>query len=68
MKRDQFLSDLRRWCRKQGKDFSVDMQSGKGSHIKLCVDGRKTIVKGGELSPVYIKLILKQLELPADII
>jgi hypothetical protein len=35
MKRDRFLSDLRRYCRKNGIVFDVDSIAGKGGHAKV---------------------------------
>ena len=66
MKREQLLSALRRWCRKNGRSFEVDVVGGKGSHIKVYIDRVGTIVKDGELSPLYVQLVLKQLGLPKD--
>jgi hypothetical protein len=68
MKREQFLSALRRWCRTNDRAFRVDTVAGKGSHIKVYVDDRGTIVKGGELSPIYVQLVLKQLGLPKGVL
>ena len=56
MKREQLLSALRRWCRRNGRALRVDTVAGKGSHIKVYVGGKATIVKSGELSPVYVQL------------
>jgi hypothetical protein len=39
---------------------------GKGSHVRLTVNGRTTTIKSGELSPAYVALLLKQLGLPRD--
>lgn len=66
MKREQLLSALRRWCRCNGRSLRIDTVAGKGSHIKVYVDGKATIVKDGELSPIYTQLILKQLGIPKD--
>jgi hypothetical protein len=66
MKREQLLSALRRWCRRNGHSLRIDTVAGKGSHIKVHVNGRATIVKAGELSPIYVQLILKQLDIPRD--
>ncbi|MCW5717285.1 MAG: hypothetical protein KIS68_05590 [Bauldia sp.] len=66
MKREQLFSALRRWCRKNGMALEVDTLGGKGSHVKIHVGGRATIVKAGELSPVYVEVILKQLGVPKD--
>lgn len=64
MKRERLLSALRRWCRRNGHSLRIDTAAGKGSHIKVYVNGRATIVKDGELSPIYVQLILKQLGIP----
>ncbi len=64
MTRGRFLRRLRKYCRKLGLSISVEESRGKGSHVT--VEDRRTIVKGGELSPIYIKLVLRQLGLPDD--
>ncbi len=68
VKREQLFSALRRWCRKNNRTFRVDTVAGKGSHVKVYVDTASTIVKSGDLTPVYVGLVLKQLELPRDAI
>ena len=55
MTRGQFLRRLRKYCRKFGLSISVEESRGKGSHVTVEV---------GELSPIYIKLVLRQLGLP----
>jgi hypothetical protein len=64
--RDQFLSRLQRYCRRRGLAMAFDPGAGKGSHGRVVVEGRATIVKSGQLSPVYQSLVLKQLGLPKD--
>ncbi len=64
MIRGQFLRRLRKYCRKFGLSISVEESRGKGSHVTIEVENRRTIVKGGALSPIYIKLVLRQLGLP----
>ena len=64
MTRGQFLRRLRKYCRKSGLTISVEESRGKGSHVTVEVENRRTIVKGGELSPIYIKLVLRQLDIP----
>ena len=64
MTRGQFLRRLRKYCRKFGLTISVEESRGKGSHVTVEVENRRTIVKGGELSPIYIKLVLRQLDIP----
>jgi len=66
VKRDRFLSQLRRYCRKSGLPLTIDVDHGKGSHMAVAVAGRRTIVKSGELKPGYVALLLKQLGLPRD--
>ena len=68
MKRERFLSGLRHWCRKNGISFRIDTIAGKGSHVKVYAGERATIVKQGELSPIYVQLVLKQLGLPKTIV
>jgi len=46
----------------------VDTVAGKGSHVKVYVDAASTIVKSGDLSPIYVGVVLKQLRLPKDAI
>ncbi len=68
MKRDQFLSRLRRHARKNGLAFGVVKSRGKGSHVTVTLGARRTIVKGGELKPGYIALIVRQLGLPGGVL
>jgi hypothetical protein len=68
VKREQLFSALRRWCRKNDRSFRVDTVAGKGSHVKVYAGAASTIVKSGELSPVYVGLVLRQLGLPKDAI
>ena len=48
MIRGQFLRRLRKYCRKLGLSISVEESRGKGSHVTVEVEDRRTIVKGGE--------------------
>jgi hypothetical protein len=66
VKREQFLSRLRKLCRKAGREMTVRTDIGKGSHIGVQVDDGTTIVKSGELTRNEIKTMLKQLGLPPD--
>jgi len=68
VKREQFLSALRRYCRKNRIEMRIDTVAGKGSHIKLYVRDRATILKDGELTPIYLSIVLKQLGLPRDVL
>lgn len=66
MKRQQFLSRLRRYCRKSGIPLQVDEIKGKGSHIVVIVGDKRTVVQSGELKPPVVSTLLKQLDLPPD--
>ena len=68
MKRDRFIALLREDCAARGWRLVVDAKLGKGSHYRLeAWDGErmiaKTTLKSGELSPIYEKLVRKQLGL-----
>jgi hypothetical protein len=70
MKRDRFISALREECAGRGWRLVVDSKLGKGSHYRLEVwDGdrlvAKSTLKSGDLSPLYEKLVRKQLGLGA---
>ena len=65
--REQFLQFLRRYCRKNGIEFEVSPDRGKGSHYRVRVGGVETIVPSGEIAPVMRGVILKQLGLPKDV-
>lgn len=62
--REQFLRDLRKEGRKKGFDVFIDYGQGKGSHAKIRIGDRRTVLKDGELSPGYIASVRKQLGLP----
>lgn len=61
MKREALIRDLRLYARKNGLDFEVVMDRGKGGHCRVHVGHRFTIVKSGELTPTYVRLVKKQL-------
>lgn len=68
MKRDRFISQLRTYCEAAGWLLVIDRKLGKGSHYRVEVrDGDMTIarttLKSGELSPIYMQLVRKQLGL-----
>jgi predicted RNA binding protein YcfA (HicA-like mRNA interferase family) len=44
----------------------LDEKRGKGSHVTVIVNGRRTIVQYGDLTPKRIRTILRQLRLPTD--
>lgn len=49
--RQQFLMELRRLARREGKRLVVYEDEGKGSHYRVSYNGRKTTLKSGELTP-----------------
>jgi hypothetical protein len=68
MKREKLIKEIRRWCRKNGAEFALDKQGGKGSHYKVTVGARWTIIQSGEILPRHVETILEQLRVPsADI-
>ena len=63
MKREQFVRLLRKECKALGWELEVDTKLGKGSHYRITANGRKTTLKSGELSPVYMDIVRGQLGL-----
>lgn len=61
MKREQFLIELRKYAREVNAELEVIENRGKGSHYRIKLNGKRTILKSGDLSPQYIKLVKKQL-------
>ncbi len=61
--RQQFLQELRKLARREGKVLIIYEAEGKGSHYRITYDGKKTTLKSGELTPTYVRLVKKQLGL-----
>lgn len=57
----EFVRRIRRYARKTGKRYFFEPAHGKGSHGTLYVNGRRTIVKRGEISKGMLAAMLKQL-------
>jgi hypothetical protein len=55
-------------CRKNGTAFALDVEGGKGSHYKVAVGDKWTIVQSGELLPHHVDTILGQLGIPKNTI
>ena len=66
MNRDQLLRALKVYCKRNANSYDWRPGEGKGSHGTVYVDGRKTIVKSGELPRDYVNAVLKQLGLEKD--
>jgi mRNA interferase HicA len=59
----EFVRRARRYARKKGLAFSFDPSRGKGSHGKLIVGSRATIVQHGEIAFRTLVSMLKQLNI-----
>ncbi len=63
MNRKKFLKLLRKEAREKNVPFAVKFNRGKGSHCTVYFGNKATTVKSGELTPMYIKKVKKQLEI-----
>lgn len=63
MKREQLLRKLNKDAKAQGFELVIDVQRGKGGHYVLWCNGRFSVIKSGEITPVMEKVIRKQLGL-----
>jgi len=63
MKRDQFLRELAGLAKYRGMILVVDRQGGKGSHYKVWIGARASIVQSGEITPLLALKIKRQLGL-----
>jgi hypothetical protein len=61
VKRDALVRSLRRYAAKKNLAFEVDKAGGKGSHYRLRLGNAVTTVQSGELSPLLVNRICKQL-------
>ena len=61
MNRDQFLRELRREARKRGLVFRIVETRGKGSHYRVHFGDRFTTVQSGDLTPLMVRSLRKQL-------
>lgn len=61
MKREALIRELRQCAKEMDVTFAVINNEGKGSHYKIVLGNRATIIKSGELSNVYVRAIKKQL-------
>ena len=63
MNRDQLIKILRKQARKSGQPFEVDTKKGKGSHYRVRLGSRVSTIQSGELTPLMVRTIRKQLGL-----
>ena len=61
MKRDGLIRNLRRYARKRGIPFEVDVNQGKESHYAIKLGNEITTVQDGEFTPLMVRRIRKQL-------
>ena len=66
MKREALVRELRKLARLSGRAFESVPDRGKGGHGRVHFGDRFTIIKSGELTPTYVKLIKKQLGIDDD--
>jgi hypothetical protein len=52
MKRAKLIKGIRRWAKDNDLSFEVDEIKGKGSHARVFVGDRSTIVKSGNSPPL----------------
>ena len=65
MNRDQFMRDLRKYCRTNGLPApTLTVHHGKGGHGQIEFGRRRTTIPSGELKAFTKEGILKQLGLP----
>lgn len=61
MKRDALIRELRKAARQSGVRFEVVPGRGKGSHYRVVFGGKWTTVQAGDLTPMHVARIKKQL-------
>ena len=63
MKREQLLRLLRVEAKRLGLEFAVDKAAGKGSHYRVRLGQRLSTVQSGDLTPLIVRKIRKDLGL-----
>jgi hypothetical protein len=61
MKREALIRELRKLARKQGLQFEVLTDRGKGSHYRVRLGDHMTTIQSGELSALHVRTIRRQL-------
>ena len=59
----EFIRRARRYARKNGLEFRLYTDRGKGSHQKLVIGDRNTVVQYGEISRGILTAMLRQLNI-----
>lgn len=61
---DEFIRRARKYARKNGLSFEIDRSAGKGDHVLLFLDGKRTTISDrGELRIGTLNAMFKQLGL-----
>ena len=63
MKREQLLRLLRAEAKRLGLEFQLDKSAGKGSHYRVRIGRYLSTVQSGDLTPLQVKKIRKDLGL-----
>jgi hypothetical protein len=63
MQRDRFIRQLRKQAKARGLPFEIDKKLGKGAHYRVRVGDKVSTIKSGDLSPLYMEIVVKQLRL-----
>jgi hypothetical protein len=63
MNREKFLRLLRQEAKALSREFRIEKSAGKGSHYRVYVGSRFSTVQSGELTPLMMRTIRKQLGL-----
>jgi hypothetical protein len=61
VKREALVRALRRYAARQNLPFRLDKAGGKGSHYRLRLGDAVTTLQSGELTPLLVNRICKQL-------
>ncbi|MCW4114025.1 hypothetical protein NPA31_003475 [Aurantimonas sp. MSK8Z-1] len=61
MKREALLRELRKIARERGLALTVIADRGKGGHIRVNLGERMSTIQSGELTPLHVRTILRQL-------
>ncbi|MBB4004092.1 MAG: hypothetical protein V7704_07655 [Aurantimonas endophytica] len=61
MTREALLRELRAYARAQKLKLEIDTKLGKGSHYRVTLGDRRTIIQSGELGPLHVRTIKRQL-------
>ena len=62
----EFIERARRYAKKTGQDFRVNVKRGKGSHGILYIGNLRATVRKGELKPGTFRNMLKQLDIQKE--